>query len=258
VTIGEAKLSLTKTGPERRYVNLPTPYQITVANAGTVRLDSVMVSDPLPAKTVFVSASSGGRLVGGEVQWPVGPLGIGESRTVDVVIRAQEAGRICNHAEARAERGRAAQAEACTDFVGVAALLLEVVDIDDPVEVGGETSYVILVRNQGTDPATNVRVEALVPPQLAITRVTGPSDNRREGQRIFFQPLTLPSKGEARYQVYVKALQPGDVRFKVDLTADQLTSGPVHEEESTTLYRDVPNGRQPPDGLPRARRRVRP
>ena len=51
---------------------------------------------------------------------------------MDVVLRAQKIGRVCNRAAATADRGLTAQAEACTDFVGQSALLLEVVDTDDP------------------------------------------------------------------------------------------------------------------------------
>jgi uncharacterized repeat protein (TIGR01451 family) len=159
---------------------------------------------------------------------------------VELTVRALESGRICNRATASAGTGITVDAEACTNFIGASGLLLEVVDTDDPVEVGAETSYVILVRNQGGAPATNVRIEAVVPEQLAITRVTGPSDSRREGQRLFFMPLTLPPRADARYVVHVRALRAGDLRFKVELNADQLPSGPVHEEESTTVYVDVP------------------
>jgi hypothetical protein len=43
-----------------------------------------------------------------------------------------------------------------------------------------------------------------------------------------------------RYEIFVRALRTGDVRFKVEVTADQLKAGgPVHEEESTTIYTDI-------------------
>ena len=107
----------------------------------------------------------------------------------------------------------------------------------------------------GTVAATNVRIEALVPEQMDITRVTGPTDHRKDGRRIIFQPLTLQAHSDGRYVVYVRAIKPGDVRFKVDLNADVLTSGPVHEEESTTIYMDVPGAAPPSDaGNGRSRR----
>jgi uncharacterized repeat protein (TIGR01451 family) len=253
VTVGEAKLGLTKTGLERRYTNTGSAYQIIVSNPGTLPLANVAITDPLPPGTTFVSASSGGQLAGNEVRWTIGPLAPGENRTVDVVLRAQSEGRICNRATATAERGLTAEAEACTEFIGLAALSVEVVHTEDPVEVGAETSYAILVRNRGTTPVNEVRIVALVPEQMQVIRATGPSDNRKDGPKLVFEPLTLPPKGEARYVVYVKALAPGDVRFKVDLMAQELTAGPVHEEESTTIYTDVPATRRPPEGVRQGR-----
>ena len=91
----------------------------------------------------------------------------------------------------------------------MSALLLEVVDTEDPVEVGAETSYVIVVRNQGTVAATNIRIEALVPEQMDIIRVTGATDHQKDGRRIIFQPLTLQARTDARYLVYVRGFSPG-------------------------------------------------
>lgn len=255
VTVADARMTLAKTGPDRRYVNLAAAYQITVTNAGTAALENVSITDLVPAEATFVSASNDGRLENNQVRWQIGGLAAGESRSVDVVLRARKAGRVCNRATAAADRGLTAQAEACTEFVGESGLLLEVVDSDDPVEVGGETSYIILIRNQGSVPATRVVINAQVPEQFAVTRVTGPADHRREGGRVVFEPITLDPQNTARFVIYVKAGRPGDVRFKVDLTADQLTSGPVHEEESTTIYADVPPDRLRPRAVPQGGRK---
>jgi hypothetical protein len=75
---------------------------------------------------------------------------------------------------------------------------------------------------------------------MAVTRVTGPTDNRKEGQKVFTQPFNLPPRGSARFTVYGTAQKAGSVRFKVDATADQLTSGAVHVEESTTFFQENP------------------
>jgi uncharacterized repeat protein (TIGR01451 family) len=243
VTVGEAKLTLAKSGPERRYVNNAAAYQLTVRNAGTLPLTNVVLVDPVPAHMSYVS-NRGGRLVGTEVRWAIGTLAPGESRTVDVVLKAQSAGKICNRASATGDRGLKAEAEACTEFVGVSALLMEVVDTDDPVAVGGETSYIILVRNQGSIPATSIRIEADVPEEMEVFRVTGPADHLMDGRKLRFKHFNLPPQGQARFEVFVKAKAPGDVRFRVDLWAKELYSGlPVHEEESTTIFVDLPSTR---------------
>jgi uncharacterized repeat protein (TIGR01451 family) len=247
VTVAEPKLSLGMTGPAQRALTLAATYQITVTNPGTVPLADVILDNPIPPQAVFVSASAGGNLTAGQVQWLLGTLEPGASRTVEVELRAQERGRLCNRAVATGARGVTARAEFCTDFTGDAGVLLEVVDTEDPVEVNAATRYVITVRNQGQLPLTNVVVAATVPPQLALTRATGPADHRPDGPRVVFDPVTIPAEREARYEVEVRALQPGDARFKVELTADQLRAGgPVHEEESTTVVRDLPAARRKP------------
>src|SRR5439155_15726124 len=127
-----------------------------------------------PPKTTLVSVSAGGRFLANQAAWLLGTLPPGGSRSVQLVLTSQEEGEVCNRAAAVADGGLTAQAEFCTRYRGVSALLLEVVDTEDPVEVGGETSYVILVQNQGTTAATNVRVKAEVPPEMKVRRVQGP------------------------------------------------------------------------------------
>ncbi len=59
ITVGEAKLSLLKTGPQRRLVHRPAAYQITVSNPGTMPANGVQVSDELPSGIEFLSARRG-------------------------------------------------------------------------------------------------------------------------------------------------------------------------------------------------------
>jgi uncharacterized repeat protein (TIGR01451 family) len=240
VRVGEVKLGLGITGPERRYLNLPAAYQITVSNPGTLPLTQVMIHNPVPAQTMFLSASEDGQLIGNQVQWRIGTLPPAASRTVEMRLRALEPGRICNQVLATADHGLTKQAEACTQFTGASALTLEVEDTMDPVEVGQETSYNVSVRNTGTDPVTRVQIVATVPEQMAVVRAAGASDHRKEGPKIIYEPLTLSAGAQAQYRIDVKAERPGDVRFRVEMTADQLTAGPVLQEESTTVFAILP------------------
>ncbi len=249
VTVTEPRLGLTKTGPAQRYLNASIPYRLTVLNPGTGTARNVVLLDRLPPGTRFVSASDNGRQVvaqfGNNVQWSLGDLPAGSSRSVDLRIQANAAGEIVNQAEATADRGLRATAQAKTEVLGVAALLLEVVDADDPVEVGADSRYHIIVRNQGTLPATNVRIVATVPAELAVIRVQGPADHKKEGQKVAFDALTIPANSDAIFRIFVRAVKPGDVRFRAEMTADQLPAGPVREEESTNVYADV-NGKNGP------------
>jgi uncharacterized repeat protein (TIGR01451 family) len=121
------------------------------------------------------------------------------------------------------------------------------VDTKNPLPVGDETSYTITVQNQGTAPVTNLVVTALVPPEMQLLQAKGaseppPADKLpkadAEGQRLPFAPLKALAPGATvQYRVFVRALRAGDVRFKVEVAADQLQAGgPVLVEQSTRVF----------------------
>jgi uncharacterized repeat protein (TIGR01451 family) len=236
VLVGSAGLELTKTGPARRFVNRPATYQLTVRNPGSRPATNVVLTDVLPERVTFVSASDGGRLTDRQVQWSAGTLAPGARRTVQVVLRATAAGEVVNRATARADRDLKAEAQAATVFEAAAGLTADVEDQDDPVAVGAETKYTITVLNQGAAPATGVVVRAMVPEEMEVRGADGPAAYRQEGRQVVFGPIALPAHDEKVYEVRVQAVRPGDVRFRVELTADQLTAGPVRREESTTIF----------------------
>ena len=65
---------------------------------------------------------------------------------------------------------------------------------------------------------------------------SGATRGRLEGNKITFQPLgSLAPKAKAQWNVVVKAVKAGDVRFTVTMNSDQLTRS-VEETESTNLY----------------------
>jgi uncharacterized repeat protein (TIGR01451 family) len=254
IVVSEVKMGLTMTGPAKAIVGTPVTYQITVSNTGSLPLSNVVIDDPIPAQMTLDSARNGGQLMKPTVpssgpdlvRWAIGSLEPGAVKTVEVVLRSTAAGRICNRARATADGGQTAQAEACTDFEGQAGLLLMVVDTMDPVVVGGQTSYPITIRNTGFARVTNVVIKADVPPELTVTDVKTPININysQKGQVVTFQAIDIDPGREVRYEVIVKANKAGDVRFKVDMTADQLTSGAVHREESTNIFNELKNGQE--------------
>jgi hypothetical protein len=237
-------------GPDQQYINIPAQYFITVKNNGTAPATNVLIADKVPDGTSFVRADQNGQFAEGQVAWIMGTLEPGMSKTVELVLRASRAGKICNKARAEADGGLKALAEACTVFKGASAVLLEMVDRKDPIPVGGDTSYPIMVLNQGHIPVTNIRIKAFIPRALELTKAEGPTkyqlgEKTAEHQVLLFEPLaSLEAGAKAEYEVHVRALKPGDVRFTIELTADQLKAGgPVREQESTTIFPE--NGNVP-------------
>jgi hypothetical protein len=146
-----------------------------------------------------------------------------------------------------------------TRMEAISALLLEVVDTNDPVQVGREVNYVITVKNQGDKLDRNIRLVVTLPEEEEFASAPGQfqpqqmnagqpnkADNApanadagvppaQGGKQILFVIPELGPKQTATVNLNCKALRPGDVRFRVDMTSENLTK-PVMETESTKLF----------------------
>jgi uncharacterized repeat protein (TIGR01451 family) len=240
VVVQQARLSLTNTGPLVRYVDRPAVFDLHVVNPGEVALNNVMVRDQLPAELSFTSATQGGQLVEGQVVWNLGTLQPREDRLVQVTTKClQIVPRAVSTAVATADPGLRMEAQAALEIRGVPAFALKVVDVDDPIEVGGRTQYKIEVINQGSLPGNQVAITATVPAQMRVLNANGPSKPQIDGQRVIFPPVdALQPKQSLSYTVDVEAVQAGDVRFRVELRSSTL-SEPVVEEESTNIFAPI-------------------
>jgi uncharacterized repeat protein (TIGR01451 family) len=255
VTVQRAQLAIKKTGPAARYVDRPAVWDIRVTNPGETALANVVVRDQLPPELGFQSATQGGQQTSdGQVLWNLGTLGPREEKLVQLTTRCLKiAPRALNVAIATADPGLQVQDEAAVEIRGLPAFRLEVVDVDDPIEVGGKTAYKIDVTNQGSLPGNQVEIRALVPRQMKVINANGPSQPRVEGQQVLFPPVDSLQPGQTlNYSVEVQALEPGDVRFRVELRSATLSS-PVIEEESTTVVAPAA-GTAPPIAPPAAPR----
>ncbi len=235
VTVVKPELAITKTGPAERFLGKTATYDISLTNTGDAPANNTVLTDTLPAGMAFVSASEGGQFAGGKVTWNLGTLAAGASKNVSLTARADQMGTMKNLAGATAYCAAAA-AETVTEVRGIPAILLEVIDIEDPIEVGANETYVITVTNQGTATDTNITIVCTLPPQQQYVSGTGPTAPAVEGQVVRFAPLaSLAPKAQAVYKVTVKAVQTGDVRFHTEMNSDQIKS-PVMETEATNIY----------------------
>ncbi len=228
-------LAATKTGPTFRYIGRPAKFEITVANQGDAPARNAVLTDTIPAGVVFVGASDSGEFAAGKVTWSLGTIAPGASKTVSVTLKPTQAGTIRNTVVAQAYCAEAS-ASAPLEVKGIPAVLLEVVDIHDPVELGGQETYEITVLNQGSADGTNIVIACTLPPEEEYVSASGPTDAKVVGKAITFAPLlSLAPQANVTYRVVVKGVATGDVRFKVSLTSDQVES-PVEETESTHIY----------------------
>jgi uncharacterized repeat protein (TIGR01451 family) len=246
VEVVQPRLDVSLTGPTLRYLNRPATYVLKVSNPGNAPASEVILSEVIPAGFQFQSASAGGQHDAGTqtVSWVVGDLAPGQSQEVNLELVATAEGEQRHRAAATAAKSLSAKDEVVTRVEGLSALLMELVDLDDPLEVGAETAYEIRVTNTGSKPETNLELVCTLPDKMEFrgARSAAGCKFRVEGKDVIFDPLPrLAPRADALYRVNVRGLAPGDLRFRARIKADGL-SGPVLREESTHVYSDSAAG----------------
>ena len=150
------------------------------------------------------------------VRWSLEELPANEAGNVTLTAMPVEAGEHKVLIEGKAEQGLTAKQEAVIAVEGVAAILFQVMDVEDPIEVNGETTYEIQVVNQGSKAATDVQLEAVLPPQMRPLSAEGPVRHDIANGTVLFDKLPrLAPKADTTYRVKAKGLAPGDMRVRV-------------------------------------------
>lgn len=226
-------------GPERRFLERPAKYEVSVQNPGTAPAYEVQIVTKLPKGMRFVRANNLGEYDPNShsVFWSLAELPEGERGTVELVAMPTETGPQTLTVETRGGQGLSDQTQQQVLVEGLAAIQFEVRDLDDPIEVGGETGYEIRVANQGTKAATNVRVAVNVSNGMQIVSAEGQSRHDAQGGTLVFEPLPqLAAKTDALFRVRVRSVEAGDQRVMVEVTTDDLA--PIRREESTRVFGD--------------------
>jgi len=229
-------LAIEKSGPRKIYLERSVQYDITVTNKGDSVAANTVVTDTIPAGVTGIKASGGGALTGKMVRWNLGNLAPNASKKVSVSYTPSKGGEFRNTAKATAVCAEAVSASAATVVEGIPAVLLEVIDVDDPIEVGKNETYIITVTNQGSARDTNIVIKAMLEDTMEYVSSSGATNGRLSGSTVTFSPLpSLAPKAKATWRVVVKAKNAGDVRFSVTMNSDQLGRD-VQETEATNFY----------------------
>src|SRR5205823_2582983 len=191
VNILEANVLVKRGGPAKCYLKSEVGFELELFNPGSAPAGTVDVAETLPSGLDFVSATDGGMYdsTTRTVTWRLAALPPNGRQKLGYRVKAVAIGEQADRVVVRAERGQEAKAEGTFLVEGIPALLLEVVDLEDPIEVGNELTYEVRVVNQGSCPCTNIQITASVPDGLQVRDGTGPTGYRTQGSQVIFEPL---------------------------------------------------------------------
>ncbi|HQO64988.1 MAG TPA: CARDB domain-containing protein, partial [Syntrophorhabdus sp.] len=234
--VDQPKLTVTASSSRNEiYVGRAVDFTVKVNNSSTKVAESTVVKADVSGNARVASASDNGSTFGSGVTWRLGALQGNASKDLSFSVTGTGAGTVEAKVEANAICADPVMAKANADIKGIPALLLEVIDVADPVEVGAEETYIITVTNQGSAAANNIKIVATLD-GMSYVSDSGMTQGSAAGETITFSPVSSLRAGQvAEWKLKAKGTKAGDLRFKVVMTSDELTT-PVQETESTYVY----------------------
>lgn len=226
-------LYVEKDMPQQIVIGKPYTYTIRVTNQSDDQVDDVSVSETLPATYHMSTTSPEASKVTGQVaQWSFGSFKPKETKIITINGSAKSVGSFesCTKVFHSQTLCRAPE-------LGMPAILLEVVDTEDPVQVGGTEKFYVTVTNQGNADDTNVVVKVGFEENFDYISSKGPTSSQAESAKsVEFAPLAVLGAGQkATWEIVAKALSEGDHRTSVKLTSDAIQRS-VDETEATRVY----------------------
>ena len=229
-------LALECSTPGEVFAGRPVEVCLTVRNSGTGPESGVSVSLPVPPGAKLVRVTGNGVVSENGATWEVLNLAPKAAQRLCAYFAVREPMALAFNASASGQVSKPVQSACSTRVLGVPGILLEVVDLEDPIQVGHEVTYDVRVTNQGSAPGTNIRLACQLPGSQEYVSGTGATVVRAQGRVITTEPLAvLAPKAVATWRVVVKALHAADSRFRLKLTSDQFQKS-IDEEESTEQY----------------------
>ena len=208
-------------------------YEITVRNTGTLPSTNVRVTGTIPADCKPTRKTEGGQLYRDSIVWMIPRLEPGAAQTFRLAIRAGTTGRRVVAATALDSRRQRASEETATLFQGVASLVWETIPDPAAIAVGRNGTFTVRVKNNGGEPARNVRVEIDLPPEVTLEQMTPVV--RPSGSKVAFAAETVPAYGERTYTITFKGQKSGQAWFRATLHADSLGEQPLKTEKSVEI-----------------------
>jgi uncharacterized repeat protein (TIGR01451 family) len=157
-------------------------FTITVTNAGPSQATNVVVTDHLPPGLTFVSAvPAQGAYVPGTGVWTIGTLANGAVTTLTVTATVSLAGTYVNVAlktgETEFDPNTANDQGSAIVVTGgggpsLADLSIQKTDSPDPLHVGQQLTYTLLVTNRGPSGASNVTITDPLPGSVTLVSAT--------------------------------------------------------------------------------------
>ena len=208
--------------PAPAIVNSNLTYTLSVTNFGPAGATNVQVTDPLPAGVTYVSASAPGGAVnnGGTVTFNFGTLATNTSTTATLTVTPTAVGNVTNTITASADQVDANPGNNSLSLITAisaasADMAISLSGAPNPVLLGGNVTFTIVVTNLGPATATNIIVTNTLP--VGLIPVSAPGGSTNVAGVVTWNVGTLGSGGTASVTLVAKTTIAGNITNTVNV-----------------------------------------
>ncbi|MFT5523858.1 MAG: putative repeat protein (TIGR01451 family), partial [Pirellulaceae bacterium] len=256
-------LQIEKQGPQRLRVGDTAQFVIFVKNTGDTALTNVVVSDTYERSFRPTKATEGYNLqTPGELRWNIPRLEPGVTQRFDIdclCVRADNGAQ--NQASVTCDQGIRDDSQTVTEVIGaigaggavggihpadtgpqvgdVKRLVIEVADFADVIKVGGETEYIVTLKNPLQMSHKDVVVTLIVPPGMSIRKVEAEVPTKSvERNKAVLERIAELRAGETfpPIRVFVTGDRAGTFELKASAVSN-LVREPVEGKEQTRVVK---------------------
>ncbi|MCI0362103.1 MAG: DUF11 domain-containing protein, partial [Planctomycetaceae bacterium] len=227
------QLTVEHTAPPKVLIGESLTVGITVANPGTGPATGVMIEEDVPDGLAHVA--------GRQLEYEVGTLRPGESKRLELALKADKPGLIENTIVVRGDGNLAASHRVQVEVV---APQLEV-DVSGPKKrfLQRQATYTVSVANPGTAPARTVELVAYLPRGMKFVESDSQGQYDSTQHAVFWSLEELPVSKAGSVKLTTLPVEPGEQRLRIEGKADLglTVSGEqiVQVEQSAELLHTV-------------------
>ncbi|TWT76430.1 Large cysteine-rich periplasmic protein OmcB [Planctomycetes bacterium CA13] len=217
ISVSAAKLEAMLTGPEIRYQNTESLYNLEVQNNGTATSEDITATLRMPSGVKYLGGIEEASPETGVLAWTVKALAPGASRNYQFRCNMTATGEQRFAFECKGTAAGQTSVALATRVESIADLVLTINDPAAPAPIGADVTYEIVVRNRGSKEATDVRAIAQFSHGIEPSRIEGQSGELLTGQVVFDPIAKIAAGQEVRMRVVAKADRAGHHRFRTEV-----------------------------------------
>jgi uncharacterized repeat protein (TIGR01451 family) len=199
-------LAVEHTAPPKVLIGQSLTMGITVSNPGTGPATGVRIEEDVPEGLSHVAGS--------QLEYEVGVLRPGESRHLELVLRAERPGRIENTIRVVGDGNL--HAEHRLQLEVIAPQLAVAVDGPRRRFLARQATYTLQVANPGTAPAQDVELVAFLPRGMKFVQADAHGQYDPADHAVYWSLAELPPAKAGVVKLTTLPTEPGEQRLKVE------------------------------------------